>query len=144
MKYIYLAFYLIVGFYSCSSVVDIKEKRSTDFRANYDFEMFMDYYYQDLKAHNFKIDTLNSNFDKGIILARYPENFQFSMEIITNFDKSNRDVSIVVRNTFKENKELRTEYYNFEVYNSEYIKYFYSLLHSVKTNATKTAFPNRQ
>jgi hypothetical protein len=130
---------VIILISACSSV-DVSEKRYTEFKSNQDVELFYLSVPQMLEESGYKIESLD--IEKGILKATLKET-PFIIEMDIEFDKDSRNVKILTTNKITTSDGIVTEYYNLNDFNKDYEKYFHLPLSSIRSNATKTAFPNR-
>lgn len=140
MKYLIASFLLTAIVIGCSSV-DYTQNRQTVFTSNHDTEGFLMYAPGLLKDDGFTI--LTADVENGILRANKSEENKFNLDLIFNIDKNTREVTLTVANKIRLKDKDILEYYSIDEYNHEYKKYFLPVVLSIKSNATKTAFPNR-
>jgi hypothetical protein len=130
----------IVMLLSCSSV-DIHKSRYTKFNSNLDIESFFSFTTDVLKNDGFKI--LESNISQGTIQASKDLSDGSKIDFNIEYFSESKDVVVVITNLRKHGNHHHLEYYNDVEYNENYKNDFYVTLLSIRSNATKTAFPNR-
>ncbi len=140
-KYFRLLVIIVISIISIScSSIDLNEKRCTEFKSNQDVELFYMSVPQLLESNGYSVESID--VEAGKLESKF-EGKDFSIEINITFDKETRNVKIITKNTIIFNNSTIIEYYNLDDYNSDYEKYFYLTLSSIRSNATKTSFPNR-
>lgn len=140
-KYFRLLVIIVISIISIScSSIDLNEKRCTEFKSNQDVELFYMSVPQLLESNGYSVETID--VEVGKLESKF-EGKDFSIEINIKFDKETRTVKIITKNTITKDNSTIIEYYNLDDYNSDYEKYFYLTLSSIRSNATKTSFPNR-
>lgn len=125
---------------ACSSY-KYSEEQSIHFKSNHSSEGFFLFVPNILESNGFAIAA--SNPETGMIRAhKIISEKDANLDLIIAINDTTRDVKIKIINRIKLDKEVIIEYYTLEEYNPEFKEYFYSAVENIKSNSTKTAFPN--
>lgn len=140
MKTLIISLTIILLIISCSSV-DYTKFRQTEFNSNQDIELFYLSVPLILQDAGFKVEK--PDMENGTLNAYISENGKFRLEMKIEFDNVKRHAKITTVNQIITGNNTFTEYYTIDDYNDNYEQYFLMALISIRSNATKTAFPNR-